>query len=63
MFNVKYCESIIQYHVLLINCEHSHKYSPYSSANPFIGTRDVPVTNCSNLILFSESIIKTACVW
>jgi len=38
------------------------KSIPYSSANPFIGTRDVPVTNWSNRILFSESIIKTACI-
>ena len=34
---------------------------PYSSANPFMGTRDVPVTNCSRRIRFSASISST--VW
>ena len=34
---------------------------PYSSANPFIGTRDVPVTNCSSLDLISLLKEYTAC--
>lgn len=33
---------------------------PCSSANPFIGTLDVPVTNCSNLALSSTSKFSTA---
>lgn len=63
IFEVKHHDNLMSVSgSLLLNCEHNHKYSPYSSANPFIGTRDVPVTNWSNLILFSESIIKTAYV-
>ena len=34
---------------------------PYSSANPFIGTRDVPVTNCSSLDLIS--LLKEYTAW
>lgn len=34
---------------------------PYNSAKPFIGTRDVPVTNCSNLVRISLFMEYTAC--
>ena len=33
---------------------------PCSSANPFIGTLDVPVTNCNSLALSSSSNVSTA---
>lgn len=32
---------------------------PISSANPPTGTRQVPVTNCNNLALFSLSVLVT----
>ena len=35
---------------------------PYNSANPFIGTRDVPVTNCKRRALISLSNVDTACM-
>ena len=36
-------------------------HSPCSSANPFIGTLEVPVTNCSNRAFISLSKFSTAC--
>ena len=36
-------------------------FEPHSSANPFIGTRDVPVTNCNNRTRDSGDINATAC--
>ena len=36
-------------------------YVPCSSANPFIGTREVPVTNCSRRACNSLSNDSTAC--
>lgn len=36
-------------------------YTPIRSAKPPTGSRQVPVTNCSNLILFSLSISLTNC--
>ena len=35
-------------------------YAPWSSAKPFIGTRDVPVANCSKRALISISKFSTA---
>ena len=35
---------------------------PYRCAKPFMGTRDVPVTNCSRRALISVSNDSTACV-
>lgn len=34
---------------------------PYSSLKPFMGTRDVPVTNCSSLARISLSKDNTTC--
>ena len=34
---------------------------PYNSANPFIGTREVPVTNCKSLARVSRSNEVRAC--
>lgn len=36
-------------------------FEPYNSLNPFIGTRDVPVTNCSSLERISLENDNTAC--
>lgn len=34
---------------------------PYNSLKPFIGTRDVPVTNCNNLERISLENDRTTC--
>ena len=38
-----------------------HIVVPCNSLNPFIGTLDVPVTNCNNLARVSLSNVSTAC--
>ena len=43
----------------LAACERS--VVPCNSLNPFIGTLDVPVTNCNNLARVSLSNVSTAC--
>lgn len=71
MYTYNHAEHVLTYHVCalgkLAGVPHFSivnicgPFEPYNSLNPFIGTLDVPVTNCSRRDLISLLNDNTAC--